>query len=118
MTQPRFAATRDANEPDIVEVLHVAGAGVRRLYDTRESGTPDLLVGHTGRIVCLHCGRGFTHPVNSLLECKMPRGNLSAEQVWFAQCWPGAAPVTVRGAHDALVAIGRASAIVGKDCKG
>lgn len=97
MTLPRYAAARDANEPEIVEALEKVGAAVVRL-DASVAGLPDLLVGYRGR--------------NVLMEVKLPPGPqggtshspLSDDQVAFMQAWPGPAYV-VRSAKQALRAL-------------
>lgn len=85
------AASRDANEPEIIEALHRVGADVFQL-DGRD--IPDLLVGFRDRWV--------------LLEVKTPDGDLRPGQETFlmlaeARRRPA---FVVRNPEDALRAIG------------
>lgn len=99
------AKRRDANEPEIVAALELAGASVTRLDG---DGVPDLLVGFQGR--------------SKLLEVKLPlgpRGGKSARREWeggrgdFTRAqvawwdgWRGEPAIVVRSAFEALAAIG------------
>ena len=93
---PRYAAARDANEPEIIQALEAAGAMVVPLHPT-VPGLPDLLVMWRGRII--------------LVEVKLPPGPkgglshspLSNEQIDFRQRSPASNLIyTVRTAEQAL----------------
>ncbi len=97
MTLPRYDATRDANEAEIVEALErVPGVTVERLSG---EDLPDLIVGYRLR--------------NYLLEVKLPIGpkggeshsKLSPGQKAWHKGWCGQRAV-VRSAWEALSAIG------------
>lgn len=99
MTLPRYAATRDANEPEIIEELEAVGAVVVQLHPT-VPGLPDLLVMYRGKIV--------------LMEVKLPPGPrggishspLSDEQIDFRQRSPASNLIfTVRTPAQALMAL-------------
>ena len=66
MTLPRFAARRDATEPDIVDALESLGFHVERLS---EPGIPDLLLSRRHRWY--------------VAECKTPRGRATKSQNAF-----------------------------------
>lgn len=89
MPLPRYAANRDANEPEIVAALEAAGATVRRLS---MPGVPDLLVGIDG--------------LNFLIEVKSATGKLNAEQFDFFETWNGQVDM-VRTVEEALKVIGK-----------
>lgn len=85
----RTAAKRDANEPEIIEVLRSAGAQVWQLS---EEGIPDLLVTKNGQTI--------------LMEVKMPKGKLTPAQEKFHAEWNGGSVFIVRSPEEALKAIG------------
>lgn len=86
----RRAAKRDANEPEIVEALELAGWTVVKISD---SGLPDLL--------CLRRG------VTRLVEVKAPDGHLtSAQEKTFKRIQGAMVPVhVVRTPEEALYAV-------------
>ena len=94
----RFAARRDANEPEIVKALQAAGAKVQPL-DPGKGGVPDLLVGYHGRTL--------------LLEVKNParvggRENKSKtlqKQTDFRKAWTGDPVRVVETVEDALATL-------------
>jgi len=86
--QPRRAAKRDGNEPEIVAALEAAACDV-----VRTSTPGDLVVGRAGR--------------NYLLEVKNPKGRrkLTTEQLIFLKNWRGQYAV-VETVDEALAAVG------------
>lgn len=86
----RWAASRDANEPEIIRALESVGATVTHL-DAGKGGIPDLLVGFRG--------------VNYLLEVKTERGKLRPVQAEWHALWRGQVTV-VRSVVEAWAAIG------------
>jgi hypothetical protein len=74
---PRYAAKRDANEPELVKRIKKRGATVDQLDGT---GTPDLLIGY--------------HGINALAEVKDPtripsEQNLNEHQIRWHATWKG-----------------------------
>ena len=70
MSINRYNPKRDANEPEIVEYFKKRGLSVERL------NTPlDLLIGYKNH--------------NYLVEVKMPKKNLNANQEKFVAGWAG-----------------------------
>jgi Holliday junction resolvase len=84
----RRAARVDANHAEIVRALRSVGCSVLDLSRVG-SGCPDLLVGWKGRQMVL-------------MEVKVDKGELNAEQVTFADAWRGIEPVVVRSVKEAL----------------
>lgn len=86
----RAAAKRDANEPEVVRALELAGWTVVRVSDT---GFPDLVAVRRG--------------VLRLLEVKGPKGELTEAQVKLHQRLSAAGlPVAiVRSPEEALAAV-------------
>lgn len=86
----RWAAKRDANEPEIVAALEMAGWTVIKVSD---SGFPDLLCARKG--------------VLKLLEVKMPDGELTpAQEKTFARIQRALVSVhVVRTPEEALMAV-------------
>lgn len=87
----RWAAKRDANEPEIVKALERAGWLVMKVSD---KGAPDLLCAKKGRLV--------------LVEVKGPKGKLTPAQE-EAHAYLAAAGVTVHVVttpEEALIAVG------------
>ena len=81
---PRYAAKRDATEPDILRALHAAGADYILLEPF------DVLVLFRGRLI--------------MLDCKTGRGRATRNQAGLLdRGWP---LVFVRSPEDALRAIG------------
>ena len=103
--QPRYAAKRDAVEPEITEALDAIGASYRKLSDPKKPGLPDLLVGYRG--------------VDFQFEVKSEGGRLSDDQRDYQDTWRGRRPEVVRCQRDVLEALG---AILppprGMDCRG
>jgi len=85
----RYAAKRDANEPEIIAVLKAAGATIVQIS---QEGVCDLLVG--------------INDENYLLEVKAAKGKLTEPQEAFFATWRGQKSV-VRTPEEALRAIGR-----------
>jgi hypothetical protein len=88
----RYAARRDANEPDIIDALEAIGCSVQQLDG---DGVPDLLVGRAG--------------VNWLLEVKdgdkpASKRMLTASQVDWHRSWNGHVDV-VESVNEALEAV-------------
>jgi len=81
----RYAAKRDANEPEIVDALRAAGFIVCQL-----SKPLDLLVGRRG------------NPNWALLEVKDSDGKLTASQLKFIQETEGCTRFVVRTPQEAL----------------
>lgn len=79
-------AKRDANEPDIIQVLEAQGFSVARING---AGVPDLVVGK-GPTFC------------RLVEIKQPKGTFKPKQITFRDSWRGPAIVTLRSVEDAL----------------
>lgn len=94
MSLKRYAAARDANEPEIVAALRAVGASVRLL-----DSPADLLVGF--------------REVTFLIECKLPPGSkgglsrsqLTPDQKDFHATWRGQIAI-VRTPEEALRVIG------------
>jgi Holliday junction resolvase len=86
----RRNARRDANEPQIVELLERAGCSVERL--SLPHG-PDLLCGLLGKTV--------------LLEVKTEKGRLQPGQLAWHRRWKGSPVVTVRTVDEALTLVGK-----------
>lgn len=83
-----MAASRDINEPEIVEALRKAGAYVHIIRDPL-----DLLVGFRGKTF--------------LLEVKQPKvGRLTPKQKDFFRDWPNDNAVIVKTIEEALSAVG------------
>lgn len=91
----RHNAKRDANEPEIVEALRTAGAGVTRIS---AKDVCDLLV----------IFRGVTY----LIEVKVPKGVVSEGQSDFIAAWNdnGGKAAIVRSVDEALAVIGATEA--------
>lgn len=84
MSCHRYAAKRDANEPEIVEAFKSGGANVARLS---ANGLPDLLVSFMG--------------VLRLVEVKRGRAKLRASQEAFKAVWSDSPIYVVRTAPQA-----------------
>lgn len=82
----RRAAKVDGNHREIADALRKAGCSVVSLAALGR-GCPDLLAARHGRTV--------------LLEVKLPKGKLNAEQSEFHQAWRGEI-ATVRSAEEAV----------------
>ena len=83
MSLNRYAAKRDASEPEIVSALTQCGFSVERL------DTPvDLVVGFRGRTF--------------LVECKSGNRKLNGNQVDFVSRWRGSEVVILRDAQEAI----------------
>ena len=86
----RYAAKVDANQPEIVRALEQVGARVLHLH-TLGRGAPDILTVY--------------REVLYLMEIKMDKGKLTADEAQFHEAWPG--PIfIVRSVEDALRVIG------------
>ena len=85
MSLNRYAAKRDANEPEVVQSLRDAGYIVCLLKEPL-----DLLVGRKG------------NPNWALLEVKMPDGTLRPSQIRFMQETEGCTRFIVRTPEEAL----------------
>ena len=73
MSRPRYAASTDLNQKDIVDALKAIGCGVEVI------GRPvDLLVGYRKRCYLIECKR----------EGYKPRKDQKAQQDWIRD-WPG-----------------------------
>lgn len=83
-----YSARRDSNESDIIDTLRAAGCTVKALS---AKSIPDLLVGYNG--------------ANYLLEVKMPKNDLTDDQITFFETWEGQC-VVVRTPEEALKAVG------------
>lgn len=97
---PRGA--RDANEPDILAALRLAGFEVLQLEDPDHAGVLDLLV--IGAMPCEHCDRLIEQA--RLVEVKTARGKTRPEQAAILARHPVAARL-VRSGIQALEAVGR-----------
>lgn len=84
-----YSARRDSNEREIIEALVAVGCTVKSLS---AKSIPDLLVGCNG--------------VNYLLEVKMPKNDLTDDQIIFFETWEGQC-VVVRTPEEALKAVGK-----------
>jgi len=95
-----FPARRDKNEKPIVKALRAAGASVQYLNDT---GAPDLLVGHQGKMFLLEVkaehGKAESHGK------KTESGLRETQERWW-KAWHGPSPVIVTNSEEALRAIG------------
>lgn len=92
MSVHRYAARRDANESEIIEVLEGIGASVVQLS---AKGLPDLLIGWRGETF--------------LAETKSQRGKLTEAQKKFIEAWQGKPILIIRSVDDALQGIGAIS---------
>ncbi|MDX2140318.1 MAG: hypothetical protein SF123_19685 [Chloroflexota bacterium] len=88
MSNKRYAAKRDENEPEIEDALLEVGATVDQLNG---DGTPDLLVGYAG--------------VNYLMEVKSAKGTLTRAQQSWHRNWQGVVHI-VRTPEEALAILG------------
>ena len=70
MSRPPTAAKRDANEPEIRDMLEAFGLSVHQM-----DRPADLLVGYGGRTY--------------LVEVKMPKGTFTPPQKKFRETWRG-----------------------------
>lgn len=94
MSVHRYAARRDANEAEIIEVLRACGATVVQLSD---SGLPDLL--------CGYADPETGEQRNYLIEVKTESGKLTDLQFQFFESWNGQCEVA-RTIQEALKIIG------------
>ena len=92
MSQHRFNAKRDENEPDHVELARSHGRHVTRLNG---DGVPDLLVikpGHDLPVYIVENLRQMMDVITAgddicLVEVKMPGKKLNANQIrWWQEC--------------------------------
>ncbi len=88
MTLNRYAAKRDASEPEIVTALKGCGFSVYRIDQP-----VDLLVGVPGR-------KGPRRTF--LVECKSGKKKLNENQVEFVAGWRGSEVVVLRSAQCAI----------------
>lgn len=91
----RRASNIDANQPQIVKYLRIAGATIQHLHSVAD-GCPDLLVGFRGRNYLLEVKDGDKVPSKQSLTKDQER--------WHGE-WRGEVFI-VRSVYDALKAIG------------
>lgn len=77
---PKYAARRDENEPEIVQVFEKAGWIVHRIND---KGFPDLVCGRHEKILLVEV------LAPEKLKKYRKTGGLTPAQVLFHEWWPG-----------------------------
>lgn len=104
---PQYAAKRDANEPEIIQILEYTGAKVQKLS---LRGVPDLLVGTDLDSECPHCRGIITQRTNLLIEVKNGKSaKLTEDEVLWHTSWLdcGGQVAVCRTIDEALRLVGR-----------